>query len=153
MPIDDVRRALVDFGPGYYELESTYLVTGASGIVDVTEVDRPHLRVVAIAGTTTIRASSRTLKTVQPRPAASVAEAIAQMRSGEADAFAPLARFAAAFPERATRLADCYGQLPADLGSGCGAAGAAGGSGGQSPLGCKKQRSRDWSAVSSTSMA
>ena len=88
MPVDDVRRALVDFGPGYYELESTYLVNGASAITDVAQVDREGLRIVAIEGTTTMRASSRTLRFAQPRPVPSVAEAVGLMRSGEADAFA-----------------------------------------------------------------
>lgn len=88
MPVDDVRRALVGFGPGYYELESTYLVSDASGINDVAQVDREGLRIVAIEGTTTIRASSRTLRSVQPRPVPSVADAIGLMRSGQADAFA-----------------------------------------------------------------
>ena len=88
MPVDDVRRQLVEFGPGYYVLESTYIVSGASGITDVAQVNRPGLRVVAIAGTTTFRAASRTLTAVQPVAVPSVAEAVAMMRSGQADAFA-----------------------------------------------------------------
>ena len=50
---------LVDFGPGYYQLESTYLVSGASGITGRSaRSNRAGLRVVAIDGTTTFRASS-----------------------------------------------------------------------------------------------
>jgi len=37
-------------------------VTGASGIKTVAEVDRPDVRVVGIANTTTIRAAGRSLK-------------------------------------------------------------------------------------------
>ena len=88
MPADATRRELLAFGPGYYDLESTYLVTGASGVSDVKEVDRAGMRVVGIAGTTTIRASARTLTRTQPQPVASVAEAIAMMKDGRADAFA-----------------------------------------------------------------
>ncbi len=88
MPVDEFRRGLVAFGPGYYQIESTYLVSRASGITDVAEVDRAGLRVVAIAGTTTFRASARTLKAIQPVPVATVAEALERMRSGQADAFA-----------------------------------------------------------------
>ncbi len=88
MPVDEVRRQLVDFGPGYYQLASTYLVSGASGITEVAGVDRAGLRVVAIAGTTTIRASARTLTATQPKPVPSVAEALDLMRTGQADAFA-----------------------------------------------------------------
>src|ERR1700709_1666234 len=35
MPIDEARRQRVDFGSGYYDLESTYLVTEASAVSDV----------------------------------------------------------------------------------------------------------------------
>ena len=68
MPVDAARRQVLDFGPGYYDLESTYLVSGASGITDVAQVDRPRLRVLAINGTTTFRASARTLTHTQPSP-------------------------------------------------------------------------------------
>lgn len=88
MPVDAARRAVLSFGPAYYDLESTYLVTGASGVADVGEVDRDGIRVVGIAGTTTIRAAARTLARTRPVAAASVAEAVAMMRDGRADAFA-----------------------------------------------------------------
>ena len=88
MPVDALRRGLVAFGPGYYQLESTYLVSAASGITTVDQVDRPGLRVIAIAGTTTFRASARTLHAIQPIPVPSVAEALALMQSRQADAFA-----------------------------------------------------------------
>src|SRR4051794_31525737 len=32
MPVDDERKKRVDFGPNYFMIESTYMVTGASGI-------------------------------------------------------------------------------------------------------------------------
>ena len=88
MPVDETRRAFLDFGPATYDLESTYLVGGATGITDVAEVDRPGLRVVAIDGTTTIRACARTLTHTQPVALATVAEAVARMQAGEADALA-----------------------------------------------------------------
>ena len=88
MPVDAARRQVLDFGPGYYDLESTYLASGASGMADVAQVDRPGIRVVAIDGTTTIRASARTLKQTQPVGVPSVAEAVELMRTGQADAFA-----------------------------------------------------------------
>jgi polar amino acid transport system substrate-binding protein len=47
MPVDEERKKRVDFGPAY--------LTGASGIKTVAEVDRPDVRVVGIANTTTIR--------------------------------------------------------------------------------------------------
>ncbi len=88
MPVDETRRRMVAFGPGYYDLESTYLASAASGFAAVADVDRPGARVVAIDGTTTFRASSRTLTHTRPEPVDSVAEAIARMRDGRADALA-----------------------------------------------------------------
>src|SRR5262249_50901048 len=88
MPVDDERKKRIDFGPVYFEVESTYMVTGASGIRTVAEVDRPGVRVVGIANTTTIRAAGRTLKNATVQAAPSVGEAMALMKSGEADAFA-----------------------------------------------------------------
>lgn len=102
MPVDEERRGRVAFGPAYFDLRSTYLVSAASGLADLAEVDQPHVRVVGIAGTTTIRASARTLRRTAPVAARSVDEAIALIRSGRADAFAlshdSLGPIAAALP-------------------------------------------------------
>ena len=88
MPVDEERKKRVDFGPAYFMIESTYLATAASGIKSVAEVDRPDVRVVGIANTTTIRAAARSLKTTTISAAASVEEAMALLRAGKADAFA-----------------------------------------------------------------
>jgi polar amino acid transport system substrate-binding protein len=88
MPVDEERKRRVDFGPAYYLIESTYMVTGASGIRTVAEVDRQHVRVVGIANTTTIRAASRSLKNTSISAANSVDEAVGMLRNGKADAFA-----------------------------------------------------------------
>src|ERR1019366_5143734 len=44
MPVDDERRKRLDFGPAYSSVESTYMVTAASGIKTLAEVDRPGVR-------------------------------------------------------------------------------------------------------------
>jgi polar amino acid transport system substrate-binding protein len=88
MPVDEERKQRVDFGPAYFMIESTYLATATSGIRTVAEVDRPNVRVVGIANTTTIRAAGRSLKNASISAAASVDEAMAMLRSGKADAFA-----------------------------------------------------------------
>jgi polar amino acid transport system substrate-binding protein len=88
MPVDDERKKRVDFGPAYYLIESTYMVTGASGIRTVAEVDRPNVRVVGIANTTTIRSAARSLKNTTIVAACSVDEAMAMLRAGQSDAFA-----------------------------------------------------------------
>ena len=83
MPVDDERKKRIAFGPVYFEVESTYMVTAASGIKTVAEVDRPDVRVVGIANTTTIRAAARTLKHTTPVAAASIHDAMAMMKSAD----------------------------------------------------------------------
>jgi polar amino acid transport system substrate-binding protein len=88
MPVDEERKKRIEFGPVYFLVESTYMVTEASGIKTVDEVDRPHVRVVGIANTTTIRAAGRSLKSTTVKAAQSIGEAIELMSGGRADAFA-----------------------------------------------------------------
>jgi polar amino acid transport system substrate-binding protein len=88
MPVDEERRKRVEFGPAYYLIESTYMVTGASGIKTVSEVDRRNVRVVGIANTTTIRAAARSLKNTTISAVTSVDAAVDMLRNGKADAFA-----------------------------------------------------------------
>src|SRR5260370_7768848 len=106
MPVDEERKKRVDFGPAYFIIESTYLVTGASGIKTVAKVDRPDVRVVGIANTTTIRAAGRSLKNTSISAATSVDEAMAMLRSDKPDAFAlsrdPLRPFLAHLPASRT---------------------------------------------------
>lgn len=102
MPVDEERKKRLDFGPAYCSVESTYMVTAASGLKTLAEVDRPGVRVVGIANTTTIRAAGRTLKNTAPIAAASIDDAVAMLRDGKADAFAlgrdSLPAFVADFP-------------------------------------------------------
>jgi len=88
MPVDDERKTRVAFGPSYCLIESTYMVTGASGIKTLAEVDRPDVRVVGIANTTTIRAAGRSLKNTTITAATSVEAAVEMLRADQADAFA-----------------------------------------------------------------
>jgi polar amino acid transport system substrate-binding protein len=88
MPVDDERRKRVAFGPAYYILESTYLVSAASGIENLAGVDREGVRVVGIDNTTTIRAASRTLLHNSPVALTTIAEAVERLRTGQADALA-----------------------------------------------------------------
>ena len=41
MPVDEERKKRLDFGPYYCMIESTYMVTGASGLKTLAEVDQP----------------------------------------------------------------------------------------------------------------
>ena len=88
MPADDERRKRIEFGPYYCMIESTYMVTGPSGLKTLAEVDQPHVRVVGIANTTTIRAAARSLKNTQPIAATSIDDAMAMLHGGQADAYA-----------------------------------------------------------------
>lgn len=88
MPVDDERRKRVAFGTAYYIIESTYLVTAASGIANLPDVDRAGIRVVGIANTTTIRSATRSLTTIRPEPVETVAEGIKRLLDGRADALA-----------------------------------------------------------------
>jgi polar amino acid transport system substrate-binding protein len=88
MPVDDERKKRIDFGPVYFLVESTYMVTESSGIRTVDEVDRAGIRVVGIANTTTIRAAARSLKNTTIKAMQSIGEAVEMLTSGKADAFA-----------------------------------------------------------------
>ncbi|MBV9567590.1 MAG: transporter substrate-binding domain-containing protein [Hyphomicrobiales bacterium] len=87
-PVDDERKQRVDFSPPFFIIESTYLVTAASGISTQADVDRPEVTVAGIAGSTTIRAAGRTLKRAKIVALKSVADAMAMMQAGSAQALA-----------------------------------------------------------------
>ncbi len=88
MPADEARRQQLDFSPPYFVIESTYLAAGHAGITRLADVDRAGITVVGIAGSTTIRAAQRALGAATVVAAPSIAEAMAMMKSGQAQAFA-----------------------------------------------------------------
>ena len=88
MPVDDERRNKLAIGPVYFIGQNTYLVRAGSDIKTIAEVDRPGVRVIGIANTTTIRGAAATLSKTKIEPAVSVDVALEMMRSGQADAFA-----------------------------------------------------------------
>jgi polar amino acid transport system substrate-binding protein len=88
MPVDDERRARVNFGPAYFVIESTYLVSASSGLQKLEDVDRAGVRVVAIANTATMRAAQRSLHAASLASAPSIDAALAQLASGQVEALA-----------------------------------------------------------------
>jgi len=88
MPQDAERAKKVDFGPAYYFIESTYLVPAGSEIQTIEEVNRPGVRVVAIANTTTMRSARRTAPNASVEEVPSVDQMTEMARKGEGDAFA-----------------------------------------------------------------
>jgi polar amino acid transport system substrate-binding protein len=88
MPHDAERAKKVDFGPPYFIIESTYLVPAGSGVQSIEEVNRPGVRIVAIAGTTTGRSARRTAPAAEHIEVPTVDKMTEMARNGEGDAFA-----------------------------------------------------------------
>ncbi|HEU4659946.1 MAG TPA: transporter substrate-binding domain-containing protein [Pseudolabrys sp.] len=88
MPRDDERAKRVDFGPAYYFIESTYLVPAGSTIQSIEEVNRPGVRIVAIANTTTMRSARRTAPNATVEEVASVDLMTEKALKRDGDAFA-----------------------------------------------------------------
>jgi polar amino acid transport system substrate-binding protein len=88
MPADDERRKRLDFSPPYFVIESTYLVTAASGIQSMAAVDHAGVTVVGIAGSTTMRAAGRNLQKAKLVGAKSIDDAMAMIKSGSVQAMA-----------------------------------------------------------------
>ena len=88
MPRDAAREAKVDFGPAYYFISSTYLVPAGSAIRSIDEVNRPGVRIVAIANTTTARSARRTAPQAFVQEVPSVEQMTELARTGQGDAFA-----------------------------------------------------------------
>jgi len=88
VPVDDERRRLVDFGPPYHLLQSTYLVAPGSPVTSVAEADRPGFRIAGVADTATFRAALAAAPRATPVTVTAVADAVALMKAGEIDAIA-----------------------------------------------------------------
>jgi polar amino acid transport system substrate-binding protein len=88
MPQDAERAKKVDFGPAYYFIASTYLAPAGSKIQSIEEVNRPGVRIVAIANTTTARSARRTAPQASVEEVASVDLMTEMARTGKGDAFA-----------------------------------------------------------------
>jgi polar amino acid transport system substrate-binding protein len=88
MPQDAERAKRVDFGPSYYFIESTYLVPAGSAIRGIEEVNRPDVRIIAIANTTTMRSARRTAPLAQVEEVAGVDLMTEMARTGQGGAFA-----------------------------------------------------------------
>jgi polar amino acid transport system substrate-binding protein len=88
MPHDAERAKKVDFGPAYFFIESTYLVPAGSAIQSIDEVNKPGVRIVAIANTTTGRSARRTAPNATVEEVPSVDRMTDMARKGDGDAFA-----------------------------------------------------------------
>ena len=86
MPRDEERERRLDFGPAYFLIESTGLVHDDAPFRTTSDLDRPDVRIVGIANTTTIRGTLRHLPRATIIPAVSVDEALRVFASRQADA-------------------------------------------------------------------
>jgi polar amino acid transport system substrate-binding protein len=88
MPVDDIRKKRIDFGPDYYVVESTCLVRAGFPITTVDGMNQPHVRVAGLAETTTIRAAQRALPAASFTAVSSVNDALQMLRQEAVDAVA-----------------------------------------------------------------
>jgi polar amino acid transport system substrate-binding protein len=88
VPVDDDRKAIVDFGAPYHLLQSTYLVAPGSTIKSIDEVNRAGVRIAGVDGTATFRAALRTAPNATPVTVKGPDEGVALMRAGKVDAIA-----------------------------------------------------------------
>jgi len=88
MPVDEARKAVVDFGSAYHLLQSTYLVAPSSSIMSVAEANREGVRIAGVADTATFRASNAASPLATHIALDGPDDAIALMLEGGADAIA-----------------------------------------------------------------
>ncbi|RAI42858.1 transporter substrate-binding domain-containing protein [Rhodoplanes roseus] len=88
LPVDDERRALVDFGSAYHVLRSTYLVPAGSRIRVLADADAPGTRITGVRDTATLRASMRASPRATHLAVESPEDLVAMMHGGNADAIA-----------------------------------------------------------------
>ncbi len=88
IPKDGERAKIVDFGPAYYQYQSTFLVPPGSAFTRAEDADRPGVRIVGVANTATARAAERWLKNTTIDGFRTMEEVVDLVRTGKADALA-----------------------------------------------------------------
>ena len=88
MPQDAERAKVVDFGPAYYMIESTFLVPAGSPLRTLAEANFRGARAIVIASTTTGRSAARFLTQGTVHEVRSVGEMTDMAKRGDGDLFA-----------------------------------------------------------------
>jgi polar amino acid transport system substrate-binding protein len=88
VPVLQEQERVVDYGPLYYTVESTYLVPPGSSIRSIGEVDRPGVRIAAQTASTQAAYLKQSLKNAQLVFAPNAEGMTALTRSGKADVLA-----------------------------------------------------------------
>ena len=122
VPVDDVRKKVVDFAPAYQTFERAFLVRPGSPIQIIAEVDRPGVRVIGVDNTTTARSAADFLKNTKVQTVKTVEELRELIRTGKADAVA-LSRESSRLCRSGARLACTAGRLFVRLDRACRAQG------------------------------
>jgi polar amino acid transport system substrate-binding protein len=102
VPADVERAKVLDFTPPYYLYETAFLARPGSRLRTVAQVDRPGVRIAALASSTTLHAVARELKQATVVPVGAESELLEALRSGKSDVVAmgreSLRGFAARLP-------------------------------------------------------
>lgn len=88
MPVDEARKKIVDFGAPYHVLQSTFLVTNASGIKTLDGVNKKGIRVVGVENTATYRAAHAFAPQAEFITVPGVDAGVDLLKAGKADAIA-----------------------------------------------------------------
>src|SRR5437667_4680227 len=88
IPFDEERAKVMDYGPAYHFFEFTYLVPPGSPIRDISEIDRPGIRVAVAEGSVTARNREEALKNAALVRIKTLVEIREQLRAGRMDAAA-----------------------------------------------------------------
>lgn len=97
VPADVERARLLDFTAPYYLYEIIYLVRAGSPVRAVSQIDRPGVRIAAIANSTTLHHAARALTKATLVPLATEGELFEEIRAGRVDAVAVGRRAAGVF--------------------------------------------------------
>jgi polar amino acid transport system substrate-binding protein len=85
---DPSRATVVDFSPPYLQIDATYLVPAGSSIKDVTEIDKPGVRIVVTAKSVEEIVLRRALKAADLQAVDTIPAGFELVRTGNADALA-----------------------------------------------------------------
>jgi len=88
VPIDAERARQVGVGPNYYLSVSTLLVPASSALLSLAQADQPGVTIAGVRGTTTLRAAEAAMPRARIMPLATVAQAVAALQQGQAQAVA-----------------------------------------------------------------
>ena len=88
LAVDPSRTALVDFSPSYLQIDATYLMRDGSSIRNVTDADRPGVRIAVTRKSVEEIVLSRLLKRAELQGVDTISAGFDLLRAGNADVLA-----------------------------------------------------------------